>query len=93
HQEHGVELKCRPSREAEVFESMPKRLWPALKRIRTPTLIVHGEKTYPFVQQSAKRAAAINPQISVTSVAGGHCFMQEDSARSAQLLRDFLLSA
>lgn len=93
HQEHGVELKCRPSREAEVFESMPKRLWPALKRIRTPTLIVHGEKTYPFVQQSAKRAAAINPQISVASVAGGHCFMQEDSARSAQLVRDFLLSA
>ncbi|WP_339650625.1 alpha/beta hydrolase [Halopseudomonas pelagia] len=91
HHEHGVELKCRPSREAEVFETMPRRLWPALKRIRTPTLLVHGDKTYPFVRQSTQRLAAINPQVSTTSTPGGHCFMQEDSARSAALVRGFLL--
>ncbi|WP_415054184.1 alpha/beta fold hydrolase [Halopseudomonas sp.] len=91
HQEHGVELKCRPSREAEVFETMPKRLWPALKRIRTPTLVIHGDKTYPFVQQSAKRLATINPQVSVLSAEGGHCFMQENSAQSADLISRFLL--
>jgi hypothetical protein len=26
----GVELKCRPSREAEIFSSFPKRLWPSV---------------------------------------------------------------
>lgn len=91
HHEHGVELKCRPSREAEVFESMPKRLWPALKRIKTPTLLVHGDKTYPFVKQSAKRLAAINSQVRATSTPGGHCFMQQDAARSAELIRRYLL--
>ncbi|MFO7704865.1 MAG: alpha/beta hydrolase [Halopseudomonas sp.] len=93
HHEHGVELKCRPSREAEVFESMPKRLWPALKRVRTPTLLVHGDKTYPFVAQSARRLAAINTQVSVSSLPGGHCFMQQDAARSAERVRGFLLDS
>lgn len=92
HQELGVELKCRPSREAEVFETMPKRLWPALKRIRTPTLIIYGDKTYPFVGQSARRLAAINPQVTTDATRGGHCFMQEDSQRSTDLIRGFLLA-
>lgn len=31
----GVELKCRPSREAEIFSSFPRRLWPSLDKITT----------------------------------------------------------
>lgn len=91
HAEQGVELKCRPSREADVFESMPKRLWPALKRIATPTLLVHGEKTYPFVLQSARRLQSVNRQVRVESMPGGHCFMQEHSADTASCVRGFLL--
>lgn len=91
HEGLGVALKCRPSREAEVFESMPRRLWPALKRIRTPTLLLHGEKTYPFVLQSARRLAAINPHVISQATAGGHCFMQEHSAATAQQVGAFLL--
>ena len=91
HDALGVELKCRPSREAEVFESMPSRLWPALKRIRTPTLLLHGEKTYPFVQQSARKLAASNQHVIARSTPGGHCFMQEHSAAAAGQVADFLL--
>ncbi|MFN3580266.1 MAG: alpha/beta fold hydrolase [Pseudomonas sp.] len=91
HAEQGVELKCRPSREADVFESMPKRLWPALKRIATPTLLVHGEKTYPFVLQSARRLQSVNRQVRVESMPGGHCFMQEHSVNTASCVRGFLL--
>lgn len=91
HESLGVELKCRPSREAEVFESMPTRLWPTLKRIRTPTLLLHGEKTYPFVQQSARKLAGINPHVISRSTPGGHCFMQEHTADAARQVADFLL--
>lgn len=86
----GVELKCRPSREVDIFSSFPKRLWPSLGKLRTPTLLIHGNKTYPFVGQSAVRLAALNPQVRVLQVQGGHCFMQEHPQASAEQVLAFL---
>lgn len=88
--EGGVELKCRPSREVDIFSSFPKRLWPALGKVRTPTLLIHGNRTYPFVGQSAARLAALNLQIQVLEVQGGHCFMQEYPQASAEQVLAFL---
>ncbi|MWV14865.1 alpha/beta fold hydrolase [Pseudomonas sp. L-22-4S-12] len=87
----GVELKCRPSREVDIFSSFPKRLWPALAKVQTPTLLLHGGKTYPFVGKSARRLAASNPAVLERQVEGGHCFMQEQPAQSAERVGDFLL--
>jgi len=68
---------------------MPGGLWPALKRNRSRLLCVHARRL-PFVQQSAKQQPR-SIQISVTFGSRvGTALMQEDSARSAQLLRDFL---
>ncbi|MDX5371858.1 MAG: alpha/beta hydrolase [Pseudomonadaceae bacterium] len=89
--EGGVELKCRPSREVDIFSSFPKRLWPSLARIATPSLLLYGDRTYPFVGQSAKRLAGLNPAVSSEEVAGGHCFMQERPAEAAARVRAFLL--
>ncbi len=86
----GVELKCHPGREARIFGSAPRRLWSSLARIDTPTLIVHGRRTMPFVAPAAARAARLNPRIAVRTVEGGHCFMQEDPEASARLIRAFL---
>lgn len=88
--EGGVELKCRPSREAEVFSSCPKRLWPSLARLATPTLILHGEASYPFVARSVARLCALNGHVSAQVVEGGHCFMQEDPDAAAERVADFL---
>src|SRR5690606_38688765 len=60
----GVELKCRPSREVDICSSFPKRLWPSLAKIGAPTLLLYGDKTYPFVGQSANRLAGLNPAVS-----------------------------
>lgn len=87
----AVELKCAPSREAEIFGSSPRRLWSSIRRIDTPTRIIHGERSYPFVVRSAKRCAALNPQFSEQQVAGGHCFMQESPQLAAEAAREFLL--
>lgn len=89
--EGGVELKCRPSREVDIFSSFPRHLWPSLPKIRTPTLLIHGQATYPFVGQSARKLARINPTVIEMEVPGGHCFMQEFPAQSAAQVVAFLL--
>ncbi len=82
--EDGVELKCRPSREAEIFGSFPRRLWSSLSRIQTPTLLLYGEQSYPFVAKSAARLAAINERVRAAAAAGGHCFMLQHPDATAQ---------
>ena len=86
----AVVLKCRPSREVEIFSSFPKRMWASLAAIRTPTRVLYGEHTYPFVPHSVNRLAALNPHVSGRQVAGGHCFMQEDPVMAAEQVLGFL---
>lgn len=86
----GVELKCRPSREVDIFSSFPRRLWPSLARMNTPTLLLYGAKTYPFVGQSARRLRDLNGAVSIAEVAGGHCFMQEHPEETAARVIAFL---
>lgn len=88
----GVELKCTPAREAEIFSSYPRRLWPALARITTPTLVVHGRATFPFARRAILRWESSNAVVQRTELPGGHCFMQEDPERSAHAVRNFLMA-
>lgn len=88
----GVVLKCRPSREAEIFSSFPERMWAHLLQIKVPTSILYGERTYPFVPHSVQRLAALNPHVSARQVPGGHCFMQEDPAGAAEQVATWLLA-
>ncbi len=89
----GVELKCRPAREAEIFGSYPRRLWAALDRVAPPTLVLRGDQTFPFAAKGIARWTATNPRVSEQVLPGGHCFMQEDPAASAAAIRAFLLAA
>lgn len=85
-----VVLKCRPSREVEVFSSFPARLWASLKSISTPTRILYGEQTYTFVPQSVKHLAQLNGAVSTLEMPGGHCFMQEQPGPAAEQVLAFL---
>ncbi len=87
----GIELKCRPSREVEIFNSCPRRLWSALARVRTPTLLLNGRHSFSFVARSAARWCAMNSRITVHTLPGGHCFMQERPEESAERVAGFLL--
>ncbi|GAA3950906.1 alpha/beta hydrolase [Allohahella marinimesophila] len=84
-----VELRCPTWLEADIFDSVPYGLWSAIKRSRTPTRILYGERSYPFVAKSARLAGKRNSHFSFHELPGGHCFMQEDP----QLARDELLRA
>lgn len=87
----GVELKCRPSREADIFSSFPKRLWPSLAKVTTPAQVLYGARSYPFVAKSVARWCAGNGHISAHVVEGGHCFMQEQPQDAAVRVANFLL--
>lgn len=87
----GVELKCRPAREAEIFSSYPRSLWSLLAKVRTPTRVLRGAHTYPFAEKGVARWIAINDRVSEQVMPGGHCFMQEDPEASAAAVRAFLL--
>ena len=90
--EDGVRLKCRPSREAEIFGSMPDRLWSLLARVRTPVHVLHAEHTFPFVSESVARWTNLNDHVSAEQVPGGHCFMQERPDEAARGVAVQLLS-
>lgn len=90
--EGGVELKCPPSREAEVFSSGPERLWGSLGRVRVPTLALYGDHTMPFVREGLKRWELVNDTVTLQKVPGGHCFMQQHPADTAERVRTWLLA-
>lgn len=86
----SVELKCNPRLEAQIYGSFPQRLWPTLKQVTTPTLVLYGMQTYPFLPQAVARWCAINPAITARRMEGGHCFMQEDPAACARQIHTFV---
>ena len=91
HPEGGLQLKCHPDREAEVFSTAPQGLWRALRQVRTPATLIYGQDSYPFVLDSARRLPRLNPQVQARAVEGGHCFMQERPQATARLVQDYLL--
>jgi pimeloyl-ACP methyl ester carboxylesterase len=88
----GVELKCRPTREAEIFASYPRRLWSSLARIRQPVLALRGRTTFAFAARSITRWAAGQANVGCQEIPGGHCFMQEDPDTCADAMIPFLLA-
>lgn len=72
------QLKCSPQREAEIFSSYARGLWPAItQRLHTPTQVWGGTKTYPFLHKSLPKWQQANPKVQLDWLAGGHCFMLE----------------
>ena len=88
--EGDVLLKCRPSREVDIFSTYPSHLWSSLSRIGVSTRVLYGSQTYPYVRASALRLAALNPHVNVQEVGGGHCFLQEYPDAAAQEVLAFL---
>lgn len=90
--EGGIELKCSPQRESEVFSSVADGLWGALNGIKTPVQVIHADQTFPFIAASVQQWKAINPHVSDIQTPGGHCFMQETPLQTAQMVKRYLMA-
>lgn len=84
-------LSCPRELEAAIF-STPPYPWRALRQLSCPVLLVHGEKTYPFMPRTASLARRGCASLQVRTQAGGHCFMLEDPVQTAATIRDFLVT-
>jgi pimeloyl-ACP methyl ester carboxylesterase len=84
--EHGLTLKCRPEREAEIFSSFPRSLWPLLRKPCPETFVLYGKQTYPFVIKAVQRWQRLNSAVHSRHVDGDHCFMQQFPDQTAQFI-------
>lgn len=83
-------LGCPPWMEAEIFSTYPKGVWRAIKSLSVPTYIIQGKDTFPYFKEAYQLATKLNPNITVVEVEGGHCFMQQHSSKSAELVLEIL---
>lgn len=78
-----VRLCCRPELEARWFGTLPRQLWPSIKKLSVPVTIFMGQETYPFSLRAGRHAQKHNSSINYSVVPGGHCFMQEYPEQAA----------
>lgn len=87
------QLKCSPAREAELFSSYARGLWPYISQhLAVPTHVWAGRKTYPFLRKSLAKWQQRNDRLNLHWVDGGHCFMLEDPQATAKLIRNQLIT-
>ena len=88
-----VELACAPEDEATLFEMAADEhsafaAWDHLPDLSCPVTVLAGDESNlpgPWFAAQADRAAA-----PFAVIAGGHFFLQEDSARAEALVREHL---
>lgn len=88
-----LKLKCAPTLEANIFDSVPKSLWNAIRRLKTDTRIFYGTQTFPFIESSVTRACKKNHRIQAIKVKGDHCFVQTNPEDIALSVIQFLSGA
>lgn len=82
-------LCCPRELEAQIFEH-PVYPWKLLRQVDIPVLYLYGAQSYEFFPASARKAARMNPNVTVQTLPGGHCFMEEDPAAAAAAVRAYL---
>ncbi len=90
----GVRLRYPPEWEARIFEISPHDLWPRLRRIAVPTLIVRGERSEAFVPDAARRVERELPGSRVVVIpASTHFVPMERPDELGRVVLDFLHSS
>lgn len=88
----GVHLLTPRETEADVFGGYARGVWPAIRALTLPCQAFYGTDTFPHVKKGVARAARVNPHIRTTELPGGHCFMQEHPAATAQSIQRLLVA-
>lgn len=89
-----VALAYSPEWEATIYMTGPLyewKLWPQLKELRPPLLIVRGEKTDTFFPSAARMVKQRLPQAVIHTVAGtGHLLPMEKPEEVGAVIHEFL---
>jgi pimeloyl-ACP methyl ester carboxylesterase len=84
-------LKCDPELEAQIFESIPLKVWSYARRVRRPVLAIRGEQSEVFLAEASDRLKRIAADCEVVTIAGtGHFPTMEKPNECAEAIREFL---
>jgi pimeloyl-ACP methyl ester carboxylesterase len=88
-----VELAFPPEWEMWIYETMPHDLWPKLRRLQVPLLLVYGEESDTFLPGSAHALRRALPQAELHGIRGaGHLVPLEQPAEVGAIINRFLES-
>ncbi|MDE3075259.1 MAG: alpha/beta hydrolase [Chloroflexota bacterium] len=93
HEDGSYELKYDPKLRENVGRTMPdeEELWDRLRRIHSPTLIVHGAESELLEESTARRMVEIMADARLETVAGaGHPVMMDNPSGFNQVVSSFL---
>jgi pimeloyl-ACP methyl ester carboxylesterase len=86
----GLELRYPRAWEARIFEICPHDLWPRLRRVETPTLVVRGSASDTLAPGAAARMAREMPRARAVELPGtSHFLPMERPEGVARLVVDF----
>jgi len=86
----ALQLKCPGRIESAVFSGYVSRLWPAIQGVKRPMTMLYGDKTYGFIHKAIPKLRKKNDQYDFIEMPGGHCFMQENPALTAEKIKQVL---
>lgn len=88
----GVILKCQPETEAQIYESILMDIWTYPKKIKSPTLLIRGEKTDTFDKNAAKRLVREIKNCRLETIdSAGHFVPMEEPRLCHKIIQDFAL--
>jgi pimeloyl-ACP methyl ester carboxylesterase len=86
-----VELAYPPEWEAHIFATPPADVWRAVPHLRTPALVIRGERSETFRPESHARMAQSVPHARFVVIPGaGHLVPVERPAETGAVIQDFL---
>lgn len=84
-------LKCDPELEAQIFESIPLKVWSYARRVRRPVMAIRGEQSDVFLADASDHLKRIAADCEVVTIAGtGHFPTMEKPNECAEAIREFL---
>jgi len=84
-------LKCDPELEAQIFESIPLKVWRYAKKIKCPVMAIRGELSDTFFADAAQRLGDIIADYELQTIPDtGHFPPMEKPQESARLILDFV---
>jgi 2-(acetamidomethylene)succinate hydrolase len=90
-EEGGVKLIYSPEWEAQIYRTIPTDVWKQVKELRKPTLVIRGENSNTFTNESEEAFKKIKPSASFSVVANaGHLVSQEQPDEVGRIILNFL---
>ena len=91
HSDEGhLTMRCSPTLEASIYQSIPVNIWKNIRRLQVETVIIAGHLSDTVTLKVIEKLSQINKQVQTKMTDGGHLFPFEDENTTAKMTLDAL---